>query len=120
MTRQYELHVWHEERLVGTLWRGQGERLMGFEYAPSWLDTGHAISCSLPLEKRIWLPEEQTAHRWFGNLLPEEQARTAMLKQLAIPDDDFALLEAIGGDCVGALTTLPPGSLPSMVATWSS
>lgn len=113
MKRQDELLVWREENLVGTLWRGQGERLMGFEYDPSWLDSGHAISCSLPLEQRRWLPEEQTAHRWFGNLLPEEQARTALLKRLAIPDDDFALLEAIGGDCAGALSILPPARYPS-------
>ncbi|QTF91279.1 type II toxin-antitoxin system HipA family toxin [Halomonas sp. BM-2019] len=115
MKRQDELHVWREERLVGTLWRGQGERLMGFEYAPSWLDSGHAISCSLPLEQKTWLPDELTAHRWFGNLLPEEQARAALLKRLAIPDDDFALLEAIGGDCAGALTILPPDRSPSRV-----
>ncbi|WP_147273068.1 type II toxin-antitoxin system HipA family toxin [Billgrantia montanilacus] len=113
MKPQDALHVWHEERLVGTLWQGSGERLIGFEYDSEWQATGHAISNSLPLEKRIWLPEEQTAHRWFGNLLPEEQARTALLKRLAIPDDDFALLAAIGGDCAGALTILPPGQLPT-------
>ncbi|WP_444988905.1 HipA N-terminal domain-containing protein [Halomonas mongoliensis] len=106
MSQHDTLHVWREHRLVGTLWRGGGERLIGFEYDKEWQATGHAISNSLPLEKRTWLPEEQTAHRWFGNLLPEEQARIALLKRLAIPDDDFALLAAIGGDCAGALQEL--------------
>jgi serine/threonine-protein kinase HipA len=111
--RQDVLYAWREERLVGTLWRGQGERLIGFEYDQAWRDTGHAISFSLPLEQQTWLPEDQRAHRWFGNLLPEEQARAALLKRLAIPDDDFALLAAIGGDCAGALSILPPGRFPS-------
>lgn len=59
------------------------------------------------------MPEAQTAHRRFGNLLPEEQARAALLKRLAIPDDDFALLVAIGGDCAGALSILPSDRSPS-------
>lgn len=113
MNRHDTLHVWREHRLVGTLWRGSGERLIGFEYDSEWQATGHAISNSLPLEKRTWLPEEKTAHHWFGNLLPEEQARIALLKRLAIPDDDFALLAAIGGDCAGALTLLPPVQQPA-------
>lgn len=113
MKPQNELHVWREDRLVGTLWRGRDERLIGFEYEPSWRDSGYAISNSLPLEQRRWLPEDQTAHRWFGNLLPEEQARSALLKRLAIPDDDFALLAAIGGDCAGALTIISSAQSPS-------
>ncbi|MCE8018942.1 type II toxin-antitoxin system HipA family toxin [Halomonas sp. MCCC 1A11036] len=113
MNRLDTLSVWHDDKRVGVLWRGSGERLIGFEYDSEWQAFGHAISHSLPLEKRTWLPEEQTAHRWFGNLLPEEQARAALLKRLAIPDDDFALLEAIGGDCAGALTILPPDQVPT-------
>lgn len=114
MNRLDTLGVWRDNKRVGVLWRGSGERLIGFEYDSEWQASGHAISHSLPLEKRTWLPEEQTAHRWFGNLLPEEQARTALLKRLAIPDDDFALLAAIGGDCAGALTILPPDQVPTL------
>ncbi|MBD3896504.1 type II toxin-antitoxin system HipA family toxin [Halomonas sp. ML-15] len=112
MTLLDELHVWREERRVGTLWRGDDGRLMGFEYDAAWLATGQPISHSLPLDQKRWLPEDQLAHRWFGNLLPEEQARAALIKRLGIPDDDFSLLAAIGGDCAGALTILPPGQIP--------
>ncbi|MFC3285548.1 type II toxin-antitoxin system HipA family toxin [Litchfieldella rifensis] len=112
MTRQQELHVWRDAQRVGTLWRGDDERLMGFEYDDAWQATGLAISHSLPLSRKTWLPEDQRAHRWFGNLLPEEQAREALIKRLGIPDDDFSLLAAIGGDCAGALTILPPGQAP--------
>ncbi|WP_165789491.1 HipA N-terminal domain-containing protein [Billgrantia endophytica] len=113
MTRQQDvLHVWRNEQHVGTLWRGDDGRLMGFEYDDAWQTTGHAISHSLPLSQRIWRPEEQCAHRWFGNLPPEEQARAALIKRLGIPDDDFSLLAAIGGGCAGALTILPRGQTP--------
>ncbi|WP_075878609.1 type II toxin-antitoxin system HipA family toxin [Vreelandella massiliensis] len=113
------LSVWYAERRVGTLWRGEDGRLMGFEYEEDWQRHGHAISNSLPFSQRTWPPETLTAHHWFGNLLPEEQARTALIRQLGIPDDDFSLLAAIGGDCAGALTILPPGHAPDS-ATLSS
>lgn len=106
------LHVWRDERLVGTLWRGSDGRLMGFEYDDAWQRDGLAISHSLPLTQRVWLPETQVAHHWFANLLPEEQSRLALIRRLGIPDDDFSLLAAIGGDCAGALTILPTDQPP--------
>nr|WP_297456437.1 type II toxin-antitoxin system HipA family toxin [uncultured Halomonas sp.] len=112
MNRRDTLNVWHGNRLVGALWRGDDERLMGFDYDDAWMATGSAISNSLPIDKKTWPPEDQRAHRWFGNLLPEEQARAALIKRLGIVDDDFSLLEAIGGDCAGALVILPPEQLP--------
>ncbi|MCL7931588.1 type II toxin-antitoxin system HipA family toxin [Halomonas llamarensis] len=111
------LTVWRNQHRVGTLWRGTDSRLMGFEYDEAWQANGIAISNSLPLSQRTWQPNNQTAHHWFGNLLPEEQARTALIQQLGIPDDDFSLLTAIGGDCAGALTILPPGVGPEPAAS---
>lgn len=113
MSQRDTLNVWHGDHQVGTLWRGNDERLMGFEYDDAWMATGAAISNSLPIEHKVWLPEDQRAHRWFGNLLPEEQARVALIKRLGIADDDFSLLEAIGGDCAGALVILPPEQEPA-------
>ena len=106
------LIVWQNHQRVGTLWRGADSRLMGFEYDAEWQANGQAISNSLPLHQRTWPPEALTAHHWFGNLLPEEQARAAIIRQLGIPDDDFSLLTALGGDCAGALSILPPHQLP--------
>ncbi|MGM0855893.1 MAG: type II toxin-antitoxin system HipA family toxin [Pseudomonadota bacterium] len=111
------LAVWNAESRVGTLWRGVDGRLIGFEYDEDWQRKGHAISNSLPLHQRTWPPETLTAHHWFGNLLPEEQARTALIRQLGISDDDFSLLGAIGGDCAGALTILPPDQVPDSDTT---
>ncbi|PHR02611.1 MAG: hypothetical protein COB32_07640 [Halomonas sp.] len=107
-----QLIVWQNHQRVGTLWRGLDGRLMGFEYDEEWQASGQAISNSLPLNQRTWPPETLTAHHWFGNLLPEEQARAALIRQLGIPDDDFSLLAAIGGDCAGALSILPPHQTP--------
>ncbi|EPC04167.1 hypothetical protein L861_02320 [Litchfieldella anticariensis FP35 = DSM 16096] len=117
VTRQDELRVWRDQQRVGTLWRGDDGRLMGFEYEEAWQTSGQAISHSLPLSQKTWAPEDLSAHRWFGNLLPEEQARDALLKRLGLPDDDFSLLAAIGGDCAGALTILPPGQAPQSPAS---
>lgn len=112
MSRVAALHVWRDRRLVGTLWRGVDDRLIGFEYDADWMANGLPISHSLPLDQACWLPEAQLAHRWFGNLLPEERARAALVRRLGLPDDDFALLEALGGDCAGALVILPPDEVP--------
>ncbi|MFG6667481.1 HipA N-terminal domain-containing protein [Halomonas sp. HNIBRBA4712] len=71
------LNVWSGRKRVGALWRGDDGRLIGFEYDAEWQANGHAISNSLPLDQRLWPPETLTAHHWFGNLLPEEQARGA-------------------------------------------
>ncbi|MDR5899696.1 HipA N-terminal domain-containing protein [Halomonas vilamensis] len=73
------LTVWWDQHRVGTLWRGTDSRLMGFEYDETWQANGVAISNSLPLRQRTWQPDTLTAHHWLGNLLPEEQARTAMM-----------------------------------------
>lgn len=112
MTTSDALNVWRDEQRVGTLWRGDDGRLMGFRYDEAWQRTGQAISHSLPLSRQVWQPEDKLAHHWFGNLLPEEQARAALVKRLGIPDDDFSLLAAIGGDCAGALTILPIDQMP--------
>ncbi|WP_043531872.1 type II toxin-antitoxin system HipA family toxin [Litchfieldella xinjiangensis] len=107
------LGVWQGSSRVGTLWRGSDERLIGFEYDSDWQAQGRPISHSLPLTRKAWEPETLTAHHWFGNLLPEEQARDALIKRLGLPDDDFTLLAAIGGDCAGALSILPLDERPA-------
>lgn len=92
------LYVHHEGATVGTL------RAWAFAYAPSWLERpdAWAISSSLPLVDR---PHEAAARNWFTNLLPEAGARERIARRLRIdPEDDFALLRALGGECAGALT----------------
>ena len=106
------LQVWYERQRVGILWRN-AIGVMGFRYDPEWIETGFAISQSLPLEAREFPPEVATAHRFFANLLPEGGVREQIVRDLKLPDSDFELLRAIGGECAGALSILPPGRAPS-------
>ena len=111
MNQPDALDVWCEHRRVGTLWRNP-IGLMGFRYHPEWVETGFAISRSLPLEEREFPPEAATAHRFFANLLPEGNVREQIVRDLKLPDSDFGLLRAIGGECAGAPSILPLGREP--------
>ncbi len=113
MAAQDSLHVWNEDRQVGTLWRNRFGH-MGFRYDPRWISGGgFALSLSLPLTTREFLPEDAIAHRFFANLLPEGAVREGVVRDLKIPGTDFDLLRAIGGECAGALSILPTERTPS-------
>lgn len=86
-----------------------------FAYDDAWLarPDRFPVSLSLPLggEEHVGGP----AHTFFGNLLPEGAVRQAVCARLGIsPDNDFALLRAIGGECAGALSLLDPGQRPAV------
>jgi HipA-like protein len=112
------LDVWYEQRLVGQLWRNT-TGAVGFRYYPEWITGGgFAVSRSLPLAAQEFAPEEGAAQRWFANLLPEGAAREHIVRDLKLPNTDFDLLRAIGGECAGAVdsahrpTTIGPAALP--------
>jgi serine/threonine-protein kinase HipA len=47
---------------------------------------------------------------FFGGILPEDNQRKIIAKNLGIsPNNDFSMLEKIGGECAGALTFVPSG-----------
>lgn len=106
-------NVWHEQRLVGRLWRNAGGAI-GFRYDPEWIaGSGFAVSRSLPPAAREFAPEDGIAHRFFANLLPEGAVREHIVRDLKLPNTDFDLLRAIGGECAGALSILPVDQRPS-------
>lgn len=76
---------------------------MAFEYSAEWHRDGFAISCSLPLVDGRQTTADDAAHRFFANLLPEGEARERVVRTLRIPNTDFDLLRALGGECAGAL-----------------
>lgn len=100
---------------VGDL-QADGAGRISFRYAPQWLQSGFAISRSLPLEGA---PVSDTAgHNFFANLLPEAEARQRVARRYGLsPDNDFGLLRAIGGDCAGALS-ITEGEEPSADAAY--
>lgn len=113
MSEPDALNVWHEQRLVGQLRRNRTGAI-GFRYDSEWLaGAGFAVSHSLPLTNREFVPEEGIAQRWFANLLPEGAVREHIARDLKLPDTDFDLLRAIGGECAGALSILPLNRQPS-------
>ena len=107
------LNVWNGQRLVGRLRRDSFGHI-GFRYDPDWLSGGgFAVSRTLPLRSEEYTAEEDVAHRFFTNLLPEGGFRERIVRDLKISDTDFNLLRAIGGECAGALSILPEQQGPS-------
>ena len=119
MTDPDTLHVWYGEKLVGLL-RRNATNQVGFQYCDGWLagPSGFAISISLPLSPDPYQPEDALAHRFFANLLPEGRVRENIVRDLKIPDSDFDLLRAIGGECAGALSILPDDREPAIDTTY--
>ena len=100
---QDKLGVYFEGRPVGTV-GVDGSGRFNFEYASSWAsDTkAFAISRSLPLGGSEG--QSDVGHSFFSNLLPEGSVREQVARHLGVsPGNDFALLDALGGECAGAL-----------------
>ncbi|MCL4818157.1 MAG: type II toxin-antitoxin system HipA family toxin [Vicinamibacteria bacterium] len=106
------LVVWWDRARVGTL-RVDRHGAMRFAYAAEWLSDAArpAISCSLPKREK---PFSQRATRpFFAGLLPEDAQREAIASALGISrSNDFAFLDALGGDVAGALSLWPEGVTP--------
>lgn len=97
------LAVYWEEIRVGGLDRA-GRRDIVFQYDADFLASkrARAISLSLPLRAEPFDPDRSRA--WFANLLPEGEVRGHVARKLGLSErNDFALLDALGGDCAGAL-----------------
>jgi len=116
------LNVWCEDRLVAHLWRDQGSpQGTGFQYTRDWVENGgFAISQRLPLTTVEFQAEAGgPAQQFFANLLPESGARERVVRDLKIPNTDFDLLRAIGGECAGALSILPIERIPNTEPKYS-
>ena len=112
MTDHDTLNVWSGRRLAGRLRRNSFGR-MSFRYDPGWLEGGgFALSQTLPLGAEEFTGEKGVAHKFFANLLPEGGFREHITRDLKISNTDFNLLRAIGGECAGALSFLPPEAEP--------
>ena len=107
-----KLGVYFEGRSVGTVAVDRSGRFT-FEYAHRWVSDANAfaISRSLPLGGSEG--EADAGHAFFSNLLPEGPVRERVARHLGVsPGNDFALLDALGGECAGALviSRSPPTS----------
>ncbi|MDL5038889.1 type II toxin-antitoxin system HipA family toxin [Comamonas resistens] len=110
----HELEVWLFERRVGSLSLVHGR--LSFAYAPDLLvlPQATALSQSLPLQAESF--DDHQTRPFFAGLLPEGQMRRLIAQQFQVSgQNDFALLDHIGGECAGAVTFLEPGqALPQI------
>lgn len=98
------LHVLYHGKRVGELHQTDSGRL-SFVYSQEWLrsETPRVISQSLPLREEAF--EERACIGFFDGLLPEENNRELIAKNLGITSrNDFAMLKEIGGECAGAIS----------------
>jgi serine/threonine-protein kinase HipA len=109
----HELEVWLFDYRVGTLALVNGR--LNFCYAPGWLSHKDAValSASLPLQAEPF--DDLKTRPFFAGLLPEGQMRRLIARQFQVSgQNDFALLDHIGGECAGAVTFRRPGqALPA-------
>ena len=106
------LTVWWDDEIVGSLSVDRhGDA--SFSYAEEWLSkpSARAISVSLPLRREAYLRRE--SRPFFEGLLPEESQRVAIAGALGLStENEFRLLEALGGEVAGALSLWPEGQTP--------
>lgn len=105
--------------LAGRLWQQQ-QRLV-FGYDPAWLARKSVSVLSQSLPPQVEPHEGPEVEAFFGNLLPEGDVRSAVARALRISErNDYALLDAIGGDCAGALMLSRPDAPVVEASTASS
>jgi serine/threonine-protein kinase HipA len=105
----YKLDVWLFSEHVGTLGLIQGR--LSFNYTSQWLQRPNAtpLSCSLPLRAEAF--DDHLARPFFAGLLPEGKMRQLIAQQLQVSgQNDFALLDYLGGECAGAVTFSEQGT----------
>lgn len=99
-----ELIVYLAGRRVGRLIRKENGNLQ-FRYDEAY--RGPALSQVMPLQPAAH--PHRVCHAVFGGLLLEGDGREALARNLGVSSgNDYALLEALGGDCAGAITVLEP------------
>ncbi|MEO8418058.1 MAG: type II toxin-antitoxin system HipA family toxin [Methylophilaceae bacterium] len=106
----HELDVWLFADRIGTLALVEGR--LNFCYTPGWLSRPNAValSTSLPLQAEPF--DDHKTRPFFAGLLPEGQMRRLIAQQFQVSgQNDFALLDHIGGECAGAVTFLEPGQV---------
>lgn len=100
------LEVWLLDAHIGTL--SQIEGRLSFAYAPG---ATAALSQSLPIRPEPF--DDRASRPFFAGLLPEGGKRKQVATNLQVSaQNDYALLESLGGECAGAVTLLEPGQSP--------
>jgi serine/threonine-protein kinase HipA len=108
-----ELSVWIAAQRVGALVRKPNGNLQ-FRYASGY--RGPPLSQSLPVQDSAH--GNRVVRAFFGGLLPEQDVRAALAQNLGVSaGNDYALLDAVGGDVAGAIILLGADEEPPAVPT---
>lgn len=108
------LTVWWDGRVAGCLYLGPDGDTQ-FAYDAAWLTDATAPALSFSLPKQAEPFNRRACQPFFGGILPEEGQRTAIARALGVSaDNEFRLLEYLGGEVAGALTLLPEGETPAL------
>ncbi|MBX9805418.1 MAG: type II toxin-antitoxin system HipA family toxin [Alphaproteobacteria bacterium] len=106
------LDVYLHEQLVGKLIQDNSGRLQ-FQYEENYVSDKNSMPISLSMPVRSEQYEEIKVRAFFSGLLPDDIARHRLARYLGVSEKNpFSLLEAIGGECAGALALYPEGELP--------
>ena len=107
------LNVYLKSEKIGKLQLDDSRRFI-FTYDKDWLqlETAVPLSLMLPLQQEPY--QDDHARPFFSNLLPESELRRIIARKLGLSENnDFALLEAVGGECAGAVSLLPDDMKPT-------
>lgn len=107
------LDVYLQEHKIGQLWLDERRRFV-FQYDAAWIGHPKAVPVSLRLPLKVEPYPDDLARPFFSNLLPEAEIKRVIAQRLRISaDNDFAMLNRIGGECGGAVSVLPAGATPT-------
>ena len=106
------LDVYLHDTFAGQLIQNNSGSL-SFIYRQDYVGKNHApLSLSLPLREELF--EGDIVRAFFSGLLPDDIVRHRLARYLGVSEkNSFSLLEAIGGECAGALSLYPEGETPS-------
>jgi serine/threonine-protein kinase HipA len=105
------LDVYLHSDHIGHLTRLEQARIQ-FTYDENWLRDPDAIPLSLSLPLRDEPFSDEECEPFFAGLLPEGDFLKAVARAFAVSAaNPFALLNAIGGECAGAVSLSPAGQL---------
>lgn len=106
------LSVYLHDEHVGQLYVDHGQ--VSFQYADLYLAKAGVtpVSVSLPLQPDRF-PDSQT-RPFFSGLLPDDDLKKRIARYLHISDQNlYAMLEAIGRECAGAIALYPDDEVPN-------
>jgi serine/threonine-protein kinase HipA len=106
----HRLDVWLFADNIGSLTLLNGR--LNFCYAPAWLAAPNATALSTSLALQAEPFDDHQTRPFFAGLLPEGQMRRLIAQQFQVSSqNEFALLDHIGGECAGAVTFVATGQL---------